>query len=333
MNDLNLILDTGNFLYKAVIKSYRKSQKFRRGEKGGAASLKKFGFDPEWSGYDADMLRNFMVECFTVAAVNNYDLQERLKEVVKELTENPDIKNIQDEFVRRAQELIPQYNYTGEEPREGVLRTNLRTAMTSAYHAGLWGKVKQAGIYRYLQYKTREDERVREEHQSLADKVFNIDDPVWQTIYPPNGWNCRCYTTPLTHDEMQETGYPPEAMGANTQEIVRQAGVEKDFRRNAGMTKSIWNKWLDSRMKDIDTNVIVKRIFKDATGKEITVVKDSSVVNEVWGERKKEGDVYASKINRIRYGVDGFYVNDGKVPIPYEKIDEWRIGVLLSYRV
>ncbi len=258
MNNLTLILDTGNFLFKNVVLAYRKSQKFKRGEKGGKASLKKFGpepgFNPEWYSYNTNMLRNFMVECFTVAAVNNYDLQEKLKEVVKELTVNPDVKDVQGEFVKRAKVLIPQYNYTGEEPREGALRTNLRTAMTSAYHAGLWDKVQQAGIYRFLQYNTRRDDRVREEHQALEGKIYNIDDPVWQSIYPPNGWNCRCYTTPMTHDEMQETGYPPESLSDKNKvkEVTKQAGVSEEFMRNTGMTQSIWGKWMESKLKDID---------------------------------------------------------------------------------
>lgn len=334
MDNLTLILDTGNFLFKNVLNSYKKSQKFKRGEKGGKASLKKFGpqpgFVPVWGGYNSEMLRNFMVECFTVAAVNNYDLQEKLKEVVNELTVNPEVKDIQGEFVKRAKNLIPQYNYTGEEPREGALRTNLRTAMTSAYHAGLWDKVKQAGIYRFLQYNTRMDDRVREEHQALEGKIYNIDDPVWQRIYPPNGWNCRCYTTPLTHDEMLGTGYPTESLSTenDVKQIVKQAGVSKEFMRNSGMTQSIWGKWLDSKLKDTDTNaVVLKLIQKTDSG----TYKESTVVNEVWGLREKKGDVYISTITKIRYGAEGFFVNDGTRPIPYDRIDSWRKGTIISY--
>ena len=499
MDNIKLILDTGSFLFENVLRSYRKAQGFERGKN---ANPKFNNPIPDYTGYDADALRNFMVECFTVAAASNYELQERLKELVKQLQINPEIKDVQGEFLRQAKEMIPKYNYTGEQPTDGHLKTNLRTAMVSSYHAGLWDKVRQAGIYRFLQYKTREDERVRDTHRRLHNKIYNIDDPIWRRIYPPNGWNCRCYTKPLTHDEMNTESLNAEPItqrgSTEEKEIIKEAGVSKEFDRNAAMTKSIWGKWLREKMKgkdygaaadrlksdvnripeadyvfskmkdsaddfiepklepenfeqlfpgkvvstvigefrlgdnflsklknikggdrarlvsiikptllkpefvvvDSDYGTLFLKAFKEdkavinyaaviknpkgedevmllsfhekenllnklkggklliysrdsipsgqgVTGKQFSCipdrlafnlatpysnVNDKNKRNEVWGE-VISGEVYTSKVYRIRYGVEGFYVNDGERAIPYEKIDDWRRGALMGCRL
>ena len=111
----------------------------------------------------------------------------------------------------------------------------------------------------------------------------------------------------------------------------------QQYAQNAALTKSIWGKWLDSKIKEIDLNAVTLRVFKDALPEGVyNVAKDSEVDNEVWGEISGSGSgsdfVRQTKIYRIRYGVEGFYVNDGKVPIPYEQIDKWRRGTILNFK-
>lgn len=45
----------------------------------------------------------------------------------------------------------------------------------------------------YLKYKTAGDSHVRDEHATLNNFTAHIDDKIWDKIYPPNGWRCRCY--------------------------------------------------------------------------------------------------------------------------------------------
>jgi hypothetical protein len=160
--------------------------------------------------------------------------------------------------------------------------------MSSAYHASLWDKVQTAGIYRFLQYKTRADAKVREAHRALHDKIFNIDDPVWQKIYPPNGWNCRCYTRPLTHEELQSSGAngerlpqaePHTEQGSRQEaQIIKEADVSPDFQRNAAMTKSIWGKWSAQKFNDSNWTEIFKKTFEydRSVGK---YLKDNQLAN------------------------------------------------------
>jgi SPP1 gp7 family putative phage head morphogenesis protein len=281
LNNLSLILDTGNFLFNGVLKSYKKAQGLKRGNAAkfsGPPRPKHPDIKTDYTGYDPAMLQNFMVECFTVSGVLNYELQERLKKTAEEMIKNPAIKNPKEEWVNKAKQIIPEYA-KGHEPPRGELLTNYRTAMTSAYHASLWDKMQRAGIYRYLQYKTRKDGRVRESHRALDDKVFGISDPIWRRIYPPNGWNCRCYTRPITADEIGDyTKHEVpliEPGSAEERQVIKDADITKGFDRNAAMTKSIWGKWLQEKITGKDYAEVADRIKN-----EINRVPDAGFVFE-----------------------------------------------------
>lgn len=56
----------------------------------------------------------------------------------------------------------------------------------------------------YWRYETMEDSRVRQAHANLNNKVFHHDDKIWNIIYPPNGWRCRCSVTPIDDGSIAE---------------------------------------------------------------------------------------------------------------------------------
>ncbi len=57
-------------------------------------------------------------------------------------------------------------------------------------------KLANNGTYLWWQYQTVGDGRVRAEHAALDGATFRFNDEIWNTIYPPNGWNCRCIVVP-----------------------------------------------------------------------------------------------------------------------------------------
>lgn len=78
------------------------------------------------------------------------------------------------------------------------LRAEYNHAVGSARMASQWQTyVEKGGM---LAYYTIGDGRVREEHQVLNGTVLPVTDPFWDTYYPPNGWNCRCYVRWAGHD-------------------------------------------------------------------------------------------------------------------------------------
>jgi SPP1 gp7 family putative phage head morphogenesis protein len=80
---------------------------------------------------------------------------------------------------------------------ETLVRTHAQMAFSAAQQQLdadndlIWG-------YRYV---TVGDNRVRPDHQRLDGTVAAKDDPIWSTITPPNGWNCRCALIELLDPE------------------------------------------------------------------------------------------------------------------------------------
>src|SRR5690606_15046740 len=69
------------------------------------------------------------------------------------------------------------------------LEAERQFAVSSAISADKWSKVSE----RYnLQYRTVNDDKVRDEHRVLHDITLPVEDEFWKKYYPPNGWRCRC---------------------------------------------------------------------------------------------------------------------------------------------
>ena len=96
------------------------------------------------------------------------------------------------------------------------LKTIYQTNLQSAYMAGRAKAQMEAGAFPYLMYVAVMDGRTRPSHAALNGRIWRKDDPVWQTLFPPNGFNCRCRTRALTAGQMQREGLtlsePPEIL-------------------------------------------------------------------------------------------------------------------------
>lgn len=84
-----------------------------------------------------------------------------------------------------------------------IFDTNLRVS----YAAGDWARMQQTKkTLPYLRYVAVMDGLTRPEHAAWHDTVLHIDDPWWQTHYPPNGWNCRCTVQAMSKDDLEDYG-------------------------------------------------------------------------------------------------------------------------------
>ena len=76
-----------------------------------------------------------------------------------------------------------------------VYQTIFRTATATAFSAGRWEVWQDPIVDEILwgfEYDTVGDDRVRDKHVLMDGTKLPKKDPRWNTITPPNGFNCRC---------------------------------------------------------------------------------------------------------------------------------------------
>lgn len=79
------------------------------------------------------------------------------------------------------------------------LKTIFLTNMRVARGAGHWHRVQRTKADRpYLMYRIGPSNNHRPHHVAWDGTILPVDDPFWQTHYPPNGWGCKCYVRQLS---------------------------------------------------------------------------------------------------------------------------------------
>ena len=87
------------------------------------------------------------------------------------------------------------------------LDTILRTNMQIHYNRGHWVRQQRnKRIAPYLQFSAVNDSRTRPSHAALHGVIKHIDDPFWETHYPPLGFNCRCLAIARMEKDVEEAG-------------------------------------------------------------------------------------------------------------------------------
>ncbi len=125
---------------------------------------------------------------------------KKIVNVTKIMLENN--LNNRKEWKKQANEYLENagYDISGNH-----LDTIYRTNVFQSYSVAQWNEyqlVKKQ--FPALKYVTIGDNRVRPTHRELSGKVFMLDDPIWNRIYPPNGYNCRCSTIPLSKTKLKK---------------------------------------------------------------------------------------------------------------------------------
>lgn len=147
-----------------------------------------------------------------------HSVRTRINDTLSELSANKiPTRQAKQILVKRLEEM-------GVSPRnKGYAETLVRT------HGQLsWGAAqsvqldKDVDVWGY-EYVTVGDDRVREAHEDLDGTVRKKDDPIWKTIYPPNGWNCRCQVLAI-YEPQRQTRVPRGAADL----------VDEAFRFNPG---------------------------------------------------------------------------------------------------
>ncbi len=109
--------------------------------------------------------------------------------LTKLLLDDAGVRRSWNDFKKLAAPITETYNKTW-------LETEYNQAVSSAEMAKKWaGFAENADMYPNLEYRAVMDGHARPEHLAMNGMIAPIDDPVWDTWYPPNDWGCRCSVT------------------------------------------------------------------------------------------------------------------------------------------
>ena len=122
-----------------------------------------------------------------------------------------------------------------------IFETIARTNTQLAYAAGSQNARKDPAIDEILwgyEYVTVGDTEVRPEHAALHGFRAPKDHPIWDTMMPPNGWNCRCTVVMIfVGDESAVTSLPDDVLTVDVgdgETVTITPGPDKGFEFNPG---------------------------------------------------------------------------------------------------
>jgi SPP1 gp7 family putative phage head morphogenesis protein len=146
---------------------------------------------------------------FTVAKVMREDILKDIKDMVdKAVNEGITI----DQFKKELTPKLQVKGWWGKQVIDGKevqlgspwrLKTIYSTNLNVGYAVGRYQELESAKEFApYWQYVAVMDDRTRPEHALHHLKVYKADDPIWNIIYPPNGFNCRCSIRNYTQEQL-----------------------------------------------------------------------------------------------------------------------------------
>lgn len=179
-----------------------------------------------------DMVAEAHARAFTVAGVLKAEALQDIRGALDDALANG---KTYDQFVKALKPQLKARGWWGiaHDPETGEiipgramtphrLRTVYQTNMQSAYMAGRYkAQLENADQRPYWMYVAILDNRTRPRHRALNGRVFRYDDVAWETVYPPNGYRCRCRVRAMNAEEFTSEGHALSE-GAGHMETVEQ---------------------------------------------------------------------------------------------------------------
>lgn len=212
--------------------------------------LKRKGYAITWDW--EELWQDAQAQAFTVAKATRLDILQDIREAVeKAITEGKT-------FAWFAKELTPVLQAkgwwgkqehvdqdTGEISQVQLgspwrLQTIYRTNLQTAYMAGRWqSQIENVDDRPYWQYIAILDGKTRPSHRAMNGKVFRYDDPIWQYLYPPNGWGCRCRVVALSADDVAKRGLTVESSAGKLGSMLKRVSEKTGEMREVATFRAV----------------------------------------------------------------------------------------------
>lgn len=243
-------------------------------------------------GFDwRDVWAEEHAHAFTVAKATQMDVLRTIREEVdRAIADGLPFRDFQANLTPRLQRLGWWGVKPMVDPRTGetinaqlgsphrlriIFDANIRTANA----AGQWVRIQRSkAVLPFLAYQHTTSIEPREEHWAWAEEpvVLHADDPWWDTHFPPNGWQCKCWVLQVDEEEARALGWtrgtkaPDDEMvpwynARSGETVMIPEGIDPGWQTNPGKTRaSIMDALLNNKLEDVDP-AIRATALKDIT--------------------------------------------------------------------
>ncbi|WP_018701409.1 phage minor head protein [Amorphus coralli] len=152
------------------------------------------------------------------------------------------------DFRKSFDEIVAKHGWDYNGGRNWRTRVIFDTNLRTAYSAGRYAQQtlpETLQAFPFWQYNHSGALHPREQHLAWDGLVLRANDSFWLTNYPPNGWKCGCFTTPVSEGALRRQGKagPDKSPDIDPHEeliggVPRQVpdGVDPGFEHNPGRT-------------------------------------------------------------------------------------------------
>ena len=171
---------------------------------------------------DTRLLQSMYDNVYKFSAAKTYQQTRALTLLLLDANGNPRPFS---EFARLAKDIVSNFN-------RNWLGAEYNTSIAQARSASLWKDIQDLKKeFPLLKYTTVGDARVRPTHRAINHIIRPVDDPFWDTNFPPNGWRCRC--TVFQESRGKVTKISPKILNATKT-------FDDLFKMNAGKQKIVF---------------------------------------------------------------------------------------------
>ncbi|WP_370429604.1 phage head morphogenesis protein [Actinobacillus pleuropneumoniae] len=196
--------------------------------------LRAKGVNITWNWHE--QLESAHARAFTVAKATKAEVLDTIRWATEQAIANGTSER---EYIKNLEPMLKELGWWGKakddngneiqlgSPRR--LRTILRTNKLTSYHAARYAQqMENVDEQPYWRYVAVQDSRTRASHLALHGKIYRADDPIWQTMYPPNDWGCRCRVEALSEYAVQSLGLKISSSDGEMETEEAVVGIDKD---------------------------------------------------------------------------------------------------------
>lgn len=142
-----------------------------------------------------------------------------------------------DEFRKDFDKIVQTHGWQYRGTRGWRSQIIFETNLSTAYAAGRYAKLSAPDTLKQFpgwQYNHSGAKHPRLEHKAWDGRIWPADDPIWNEIFPPNGYRCGCFVTPVSGRAIDRKGGYDSIPALDQLGTDQPRGVDPSFAYNPG---------------------------------------------------------------------------------------------------